>query len=32
MEKSAMFVDRLLNTSIRYPCNYGYTPRKASGR
>ncbi len=23
----AMFVDRFLNTSMRYPCNYGYVPR-----
>ena len=23
----AMFVDRFLNTSMRYPCNYGYIPR-----
>ena len=22
----AIFVDRLLNTSMRYPCNYGYIP------
>jgi len=22
----AMFVDRFLNTSMRYPCNYGYVP------
>ncbi len=22
----AMFVDRFLNTSMRYPCNYGYIP------
>jgi len=23
----AMFVDRFLNTSMRYPCNYGYIPQ-----
>lgn len=23
----AMFVDRFLNTAMRYPCNYGYVPR-----
>jgi len=22
-----MFMDRFLNTSMRYPCNYGYIPR-----
>lgn len=26
-ETGAMFVDRFLNTSMRYPCNYGYIPR-----
>jgi inorganic pyrophosphatase len=26
-ETGAMFVDRFLNTSMRYPCNYGYVPR-----
>ena len=25
-ETGAMFVDRFLNTSMRYPCNYGYIP------
>ncbi len=25
-ETGAMFVDRFLNTSMRYPCNYGYMP------
>ncbi len=26
-DSGAMFVDRFLNTSMRYPCNYGYIPR-----
>jgi inorganic pyrophosphatase len=26
----AMFVDRFLSTSMRYPCNYGYMPRTLS--
>lgn len=26
-DTGAMFVDRFLNTSMRYPCNYGYVPR-----
>lgn len=26
-DSGAMFVDRFLNTSMRYPCNYGYVPR-----
>ncbi len=26
-ETGAMFVDRFLNTSMRYPCNYGYISR-----
>ena len=26
-ETGAMFVDRYLNTSMVYPCNYGYIPR-----
>ena len=25
-DTGAMFVDRFLNTSMRYPCNYGYIP------
>lgn len=25
-ETGAMFVDRFLSTSMRYPCNYGYVP------
>lgn len=29
-ETGAMFVDRFLNTSMRYPCNYGYIPRTLS--
>lgn len=29
-ETGAMFVDRFLNTSMRYPCNYGYVPRTLS--
>jgi inorganic pyrophosphatase len=27
----AMFVDRILSTPMRYPCNYGYVPRTLSG-
>jgi inorganic pyrophosphatase len=26
-DTGAMFVDRFLNTAMRYPCNYGYIPR-----
>ena len=26
-ETGAMFVDRFLNTSMYYPCNYGYIPK-----
>ena len=26
-ETGAMFVDRFLNTSMHYPCNYGYIPK-----
>lgn len=26
-ETGAMFVDRFLNTAMRYPCNYGYIPK-----
>lgn len=26
----AMFVDRFMNTAMRYPCNYGYVPRTLS--
>jgi inorganic pyrophosphatase len=26
-ETGAMFVDRFLNTSMHYPCNYGYVPK-----
>lgn len=29
-ETGAMFVDRFLKTSMRYPCNYGYVPRTLS--
>ena len=29
-DTGAMFVDRFLNTSMRYPCNYGYVPRTLS--
>ncbi|MEY4598291.1 MAG: inorganic pyrophosphatase [Pseudomonadota bacterium] len=33
MEKTtgAMFVDRFMSTSMRYPCNYGYVPHTLSG-
>jgi inorganic pyrophosphatase len=27
----AMFVDRVLSTPMRYPCNYGYVPRTLCG-
>lgn len=27
----AMFVDRVLTTPMRYPCNYGYVPRTLGG-
>ncbi len=27
----AMFVDRFLTTSMRYPCNYGYVPQTLCG-
>jgi inorganic pyrophosphatase len=27
----AIFVDRVLTTPMRYPCNYGYIPRTLSG-
>ena len=27
----AIFVDRVLSTPMRYPCNYGYVPRTLSG-
>jgi inorganic pyrophosphatase len=27
----AIFVDRVLSTSMRYPCNYGYVPKTLSG-
>ena len=26
----AMFVDRFMNTYMRYPCNYGYVPRECN--
>jgi len=29
-DTGAMFVDRFLNTSMRYPCNYGYVPKTLS--
>lgn len=29
-ETGAMFVDRFMNTSMRYPCNYGYVPHTLS--
>jgi inorganic pyrophosphatase len=29
-ETGALFVDRFLNTSMFYPCNYGYIPRTLS--
>jgi inorganic pyrophosphatase len=30
-ESGAIFVDRILSTSMRYPCNYGYIPHTLSG-
>ena len=30
-ESGAVFVDRFLTTSMRYPCNYGYVPQTLSG-
>ena len=27
----AIFVDRILSTPMRYPCNYGYIPRTLCG-
>ncbi len=29
-ETGAMFVDRFMNTSMHYPCNYGYIPHTLS--
>ena len=29
-ETGAMFVDRIMSTSMRYPCNYGYIPHTLS--
>ena len=30
-ESGAIFVDRVLSTPMRYPCNYGYVPRTLCG-
>lgn len=30
-ESGAIFVDRILSTPMRYPCNYGYVPHTLSG-
>lgn len=30
-QTGAMFVDRMLKTAMRYPCNYGYVPHTLSG-
>ena len=30
-ESGALFVDRLLHTAMRYPCNYGYVPHTVAG-
>ena len=30
-DTGAIFVDRLLTTPMRYPCNYGYVPRTLGG-
>ena len=30
-DSGALFVDRILGTSMRYPCNYGYVPHTLCG-
>lgn len=30
-DSGAIFVDRVLSTAMRYPCNYGYVPRTLCG-
>lgn len=30
-DTNALFVDRILGTSMRYPCNYGYVPHTLCG-
>lgn len=30
-DSQAIFVDRILGTSMRYPCNYGYVPQTLCG-
>ena len=30
-DSGAIFVDRVLTTPMRYPCNYGYIPHTLSG-
>ena len=30
-ESGALFVDRFLQTSMLYPCNYGFVPNTLSG-
>ncbi len=30
-DSGALFVDRVLSTSMRYPCNYGYVPNTLCG-
>ena len=30
-ESGAIFVDRVLSTPMRYPCNYGYVPHTQCG-
>lgn len=30
-DSGALFVDRILSTSMRYPCNYGYVPHTLCG-
>ena len=30
-DSDALFVDRILGTSMRYPCNYGYVPHTLCG-
>ena len=30
-ESGAIFVDRILSTPMRYPCNYGFVPQTLCG-
>ena len=31
-ETGALFVDRILSTSMSYPCNYGFIPKTKESR